>query len=389
MLRHEGVSVRGRTYLPGEWCNLPATRLQRRLLKTIASYLGYRGEDASLNLSQPRTAVEHVASITLDHPSMRHLLLQKATELVRQSQPYALFDRIAGAPPVVHAYLFCHPEQRMLLQQLITQCKLANRSHGQTDMHRGHDLKSPYVATLVQYTLAAPGGAQRDLQQALRHANRVRKDGDIPPLFEDHSSPEIRLLEQRPDDINDARELLTAAKHAGVVLPLDGPGSALQLAKHEPRLQSLFVEQHTHAEPKSAAFFAERIGRDEFVNLVRLLFPQLPNWLRTVEDLRLEQDTGTVARKLQALGVIKEEAGGLFAMAVIPQHDAIELPDDLYTTSVGKTIGLAEDQFVRQLMENDWLYNAVFWSTADAYDRGLVPPEKAPAFMKQYLESLG
>jgi hypothetical protein len=236
-----------------EWRELPAARVQRQLMKAVAGYLGYQGRHAKLNLSRPQAAVEHVATITLDHPSLRHLLFHKVVELGRRSRPYALFQRIAGADPVVHAYLFCHPKHRLLLQQLLlARCNVTNRSHGEDEPQRGYQLRSPYVATLVQYTLAAPGGAQRDLQQAMRHANRVPKDGDIPPLFPDQSYPEIRLLEHRPDDTDDARQLLAAAKIAGVVLPVNGLTNAMQLAKHEPRLQGLFAEQHTIPEAKPA-----------------------------------------------------------------------------------------------------------------------------------------
>jgi hypothetical protein len=163
-LRHDGIVVQGRTYLPMEWRELPAARVQRRLMKAVADYLGYQGRHAKSNLSRPQTAVEHVATITLDHPSLRHLLFHKVVELVRRSRPYALFERIAGAAPVVLAYLFCHPKHRLLLQQLLlAQCNVTNRSQGDGELQRGYQLRTPYVATLVQYTLAAPGGSQRDL----------------------------------------------------------------------------------------------------------------------------------------------------------------------------------------------------------------------------------
>jgi len=388
LLRHEGLVVRGRTYLPMEWPDLPANRLQARLMKKVEEYLAYQDEHARLNLSRPQTAVEHVATITLDHPSLRHLLLQKAAELVRRSGPYAIFGRIAGASPVVHGYLFCHPEQRMLLQQLLTQCNLANRSHSQSETQRGYELKSPYVATLVQYALAAPGGAQRNLQQALRYTNRVRRDGDIPPLFPEHSYPETRLLEKRPDAIDDARQLLAAAKLAGVVQPLGGPTTSLQLAKHEPRLQYLFVEERTVAEPNSAEFFAEQLKSSDLVNFVRVLFPELPSWLHTAEDLRLEQDAPTVASKLAALGVVQAEPGGLFRIAAIPEDRAVDLPAGLYKRTQGRTIGLTEERFLGQLMENDWLYNTVFWQVADALDQGRISQADVPQFLVQYLHRL-
>lgn len=176
---------------------------------------------------------------------------------------------------------------------------------------------------------------------------------------------------------------------AAVVLPIDGSKERLQLAKHEPRLQGLFVEQLVRPEPKSAAFFANKIQSEEFVNFVRVLFPRISNWPQTVEDLRLEQDTSIVASKLTALGIISEHPSGLLSMAATPEHGAVELPDDLYKRIVCKTIGLTKDHFVRQLVEDDWLYNTVFWQTADAYDRGLLAPEHAPVFLKQYLDALG
>jgi hypothetical protein len=100
-------------------------------------------------------------------------------------------------------------------------------------------------------------------------------------------------------------------------------------------------------------------------------------------------DTPTVVGKLVDLGVLKRQSGGLFSIAATPQHDAIDLPEGLYERVVNRTVGLVEDAFVGQLMKNDWLYNIVFWQTADAYDRGLLSPEDAPDFMKQYLEALG
>ncbi|MCY2988008.1 MAG: VWA domain-containing protein [Planctomycetota bacterium] len=109
----------------------------------------------------------------------------------------------------------------------------------------------------------------------------------------------------------------------------------------------------------------------------------------TGATLALEQDATAVADRLRDLGVISPTAGGLFCTAAIPDHHIVDLPEGLYKRITGKTNGLTEDEFIGELGRNDWLYNAVFWQTADAYDLGRVPPEHAPAFLKEHLEALG
>lgn len=166
------------------------------------------------------------------------------------------------------------------------QCNLVNLGNGHDDADSKYNLRSPYVATLTQYALAAPGGSQPDLHHALRHSNRLRRQATIPPLFAPQDYPEIRLLSERPDDIHDARQLFSAGQKAGLVVPIGHAGDRYQLANHEPRLECLFADAKLAAESRPAAFFQKLLHDSIFVNLVASLFPALRDWRKTDASAR-------------------------------------------------------------------------------------------------------
>jgi len=391
LFQREGILVNGVPRRPSEWSDEEPAKLSSALVAAARHYLGFRGRDSSPDIEQPQTAVDFIASITLSDPILRPLLERCLPEFSRRSLPYATFRPIAGADPKTLAFLFCHPAQRKTLEDLLlVEANLSNPSNAEPEVARQYQIDTPYVAMLLQYALACPGGAQVDLQRAMRHANRMLAANKVPPLFEANQNlPEVRLLPHRPDDYDDACHLFRVAADARIMVPVGSGAERYNLLKTEPRLRTLFAPDQFVSDWKTAEFFQDQLKTGAFVDFVQATYSHIADWITIVQQLRSQSVPEQVAGELVRLGILEANPHGLYRMTQVPSTRHARVPYGLYRPVPGPMRGLSEDEFVAELIRNDWLYNTVFWQVADALDQQRICPSQVPPFFIDYLQSLG
>jgi len=240
---------------------------------------------------------------------------------------------------------------------------------------------------LVQYALAGPGGAQVDLQRGMRHANRLLAANKIKPFFDDHIH-EVRLLPIRPDDYQHVQDLFRAAKDARIVVPVGSSSDRFNLLKTEPHLRPLFAPDRFEADWKTTEFFMQQLKTGRFVDYVQAIHPNLVDWLSVVQQLRAEFDPRRVCIALAQHGIVEGNPHGLYRMTKVPLSQHMQIPYGLYSRRPGPVLGLSADEFVAELLRNDWLYNTVFWQLADALDQDRICAGDVPTFVIEYLQAL-
>ena len=391
LIQREGIVVNGVARRPAEWPDEQPAKLASALVAAARHYLGFRGWDSSPDIEQPQTAVDFIASITLSDPILRPLVERCLPEFSRRSLPYATFPPIAGADPKTLAFLFCHPTQRKTLEDLLlVEANLSNPANAEPEIAHQYQIDTPYAAMLLQYALACPGGAQVDLQRAMRHPNRTLAANKIPSLFQSNQNlPEVRLLPHRPDEYDDARHLFRVAADARIIVPVGSGEQRYNLLKTEPRLGTLFAPDQFVADWKTAEVFQTQLRTGDFVDFVQAAYSHISDWITIVQQLRAQSVPEQVADELVKLGILEANPHGLYRMTQVPSAHHTRLPYGLYRPVSGPMRGMSEDEFVAELIRNDWLYNTLFWQVADALDQERICPSEVPGFVNDYLQTLG
>ena len=105
--------------------------------------------------------------------------------------------------------------------------------------------------------------------------------------------------------------------------------------------------------------------------------------------LAKETNVRTVIENLQEMGILKKVSGGLFRIDCSPPATLQHTPPGLFTAKAGPLEGLSRDDFIGRLLDDDWLYNVVFWRALDALDEEHLAWEEAPVFLREYTRKLG
>ena len=384
-LRHEGLPVGTKSLLPHEWDHQEPTLFAAALLRSAHEYLGLGDAAASLNVEDPQTAIEHVAGLTLLSEELRPLLQKFLPQLIRRSRPFATFRQITGAEPKVHRFLYCHPSERTAWEKLLRmQVQIAEVADPQA-----YGLQHPYAVVVAQYPLGAPGGAMQEFWNWMATGNQARRSQLVTPLYDRRSYPEVRLLDERVKEHEDCQQLLVAARKASIVHPVGDASACNALTKPDSRLEHLFSTRILVPQWRDANFFHTLLNLDaSFVDFVLQRFPQISGFRQIALRLRREQDTEAVAEELTQLGIL-ERGPYQFCISQVPPQGRLDMPDGLYSVEFGSLHGLAPDEFIAALYQNDLLYNVLFWGVCDALQLGLLSENDVPESVRRFVDSLG
>ena len=376
-LRREGLSVSGRTFKPHEWKDAPTLPLLKQLRGRIKAYLGSDDPYRPLRQRNPRTAVEQIAQVHLGSLELRWLLGRKITELVRASRPYIRFEPVGGRPHV-YAYLFCDPAIRQTLKdQLMLHVPLVDDPR--PDAAKRFGLPHPFQVVVGQYLLGGAPGALPEYRQAIHQLKRLRAEGKLTPLFTDRPFLETRLLSRRPDDLGDAETLLKAAQKAHVVAAVCESPRQLVPTRLTAGIQLLFAPEVRMALPRTAEEFGKKLSDPQFSSLIARQHPELTDWPLRSRQLIQRDDAIACITALKNLGIVESAREGFWRLARVPQTG--EIPMGLIAKRPGSIQGLTEDAFLTALMDDDTLYNHIFWNVATALADGRLSEADVTPFL--------
>jgi hypothetical protein len=380
-LRRDGLVVGGRAYLPHDWNHLDAATVGRHLQAATKRYLGYPVSAGFPEVKPPQTAYEHLAAVTMLDPELSGLLNQIVPSMVRRSGPYATYRPLAKAEAQVHAFLFCHPSQRGEWTTLF-QNEFAIADDANAAAYAIHD---PHRIMLCRLALAIPGGALHGLSQWMAVANEGYRTNVAKPLFNRRDYPEQRLLGSRVKSHADAQQMFAAAEKARLVHAIGNPPTSFILSRPDPRVAHLFQPPRLVADWHDAKFFFELVrNSSDFGLFVQQAFPHLADFPQTQARLAGEHDEDLVAGELVKMGILDRNAAGQYRLTTTPSVIPSCVPAGVYSTAPALVTGLDRDRFVAALYSHDELYNILFFSVRDAWQRHELSENDVPTSVRQF-----
>lgn len=382
-----GIEIDHRLLKPGEWMEADLNTVRQKLLEQGRLYLGSSNPNKPLNINEPTTALEWVASVTLVHPEIRPLVRGMISEWGRRSRPYAIHARMKQANPSIQRYLFCYPPDRPKWEQwLINEGRPVSTRLAETGMDE-YTVGHPYLLVLAQFGFGYPGHAQPSYLRGLFLAKRSGATENTEPLHDFDRNVELRLIAQREDSYQDACEVFNALQLAGEIRAIEGAHSGYVLANPDMTLQSHFRVRSVEPEWKTSQQFHRLLRYTKFRNFVDLSFPELPQWNDLAARLAHHHDSDYVAARLADQGILTMGEMGQYRMAGSLPKALTQVPRGLYTVKYGAPRGLSRDHFLSQLQRSDWFYTVMFWRVIDAFAEQRLSFKDLPTFAQAYVKA--
>ncbi len=388
----DGLEIRGRRLIPGRWAEMPLIEVRAALGVELGRYLGTEDPSRRLDTTEPTTALEAAAAISLTHPCLRWRLDENIDEWVRRAQPYAVFRPIQGVDPVHVRVLYCHSSQRVFWCEQLPELPVPPRAlepelaaaNGHLD---GFALANPFEAILSTFAFGLPGHAQPSFLKGIYLGHRMRRRDDAPePMHDLDGAPELRILDEREDGQADAIALLDAAIHGRVAIPLKGTPLRFALSRPEPTVDDLFAETVVEAEWRSAAVVHEQMRKTSFKALVEMLHPEIEGWYDRSARLAEHHDPDHVAGELTRLGVLEAGEARTYRMARRPDRPE-HASKHFFAVRRGRLVGLTREEFLGHLIRDDWFYNVVFWRVVDELAKGNLARTEVPESLVRYVDA--
>lgn len=378
-LLKDGVTVDGRTLLHHQWSDVPAQTLSDALLVATQRFLGCHDIHAPLNPSEPKTAADAIAQLSILHPVFRHRLQVMLRLVVERSTPYAEFDRMHRERTNVQSFLFCDPSHR---KQLVEMLSLQTVTVAEARRVDTYATAHPYSMLLLQHRICAALGTMPAVQRWAQLSNRMIRNGQIQPLEKRCRFPEVRMLTERVRDDADCRKLFEAAKLAGAIVETESTNH-WTVTQSDLRLTELFAPSKWVPRRLSAANILSLLKDDsDFLAFLIGKFLSVRNLSTVLEQMAQEHNAGAVAERLAKLGVLRSNEGRYSVNTTFDSFPR-RAPREIIRRLQGKTKGLSEEVFLTALANHDLLYNVLFFAVMDAWQLNEIPTHKVPDSIKQ------
>ncbi len=368
---------------PHEWSRVEPRLLETALLRRVSRYLGV-GSDVELHPQEPRTAADFLATFDLTHDAVRTQVNRCLPELLERSRPYSGGESVFGVQQNRQVFLYCFADHRSEWVRRLQVLSVVAEAENVEAYHVAH----PFRLLILQYEVAIPIGALASFHRwSATAADNETKDA-VKPHIDRHQLTETRFLTLRVRTLEDATQMLNAAKAAKIVVPVGTRGS-LTLAHRDPRLAELFAPSKWRPAEVTAETMQALVQQDvRCTDFLCRVFSEQPELRHLLDRLLTEESSLRLVQALSAAQVLEERAGRWTLKTHFDDrpHDA---PRQLIERYPGELLGLSEESLRTLLLSNDLLYSVVFFAIQDAWLSGRLNRQAVPDSIIRYVGETG
>jgi len=360
-----GLTINGRVVGPSDLAKMDAA--------TAAKSLTDFGRDFFA------IAIPDVMKIDFGHPELQLTLANQTIAMIRKGQPYLTFEKIQGAVEKYESYLFCNSEFRPAIESYLNgRVRFANSA----DDQRFH-LKEKHVISFCSSVLGA-GHARLDYYRGLYRRARLIAQGkfeSIHDLPEDLAFP--LAISERPDEVQDSRDLFDLAATVGVVTEFAGGGESGYMCYPmdetiKPRFTQLVCERRL----VPANLIREYLAQGWFHRCIHLGFPSLDeNLIRQLNEEAEQITDEQIASRLCELKIMEHTPGGYRFGKV--HSGELPLHDLLFQYRSSNPRPLSRETFIDAMMQHDDLYTRVLFDVVMEEAKGNLAEHQLPDFAQQ------